>query len=138
MHTGTLLSVAGAAFIATATLMYFFSGSLGDMLKRHALVNDYCWTALILEVFGMMFLLIGSIFLALRAQPAVSFSVAVGLVAAFGVVLLLREHHVLQLDDKSWTASLFVLSGISLPMSVFYFIGGCIREIRDRLGKGRT
>jgi hypothetical protein len=138
MHTGKLLSVVGAACCATATLMYFLSESIGSMLKQYAILNDYCWTALALEAFGMMFLLIGSIFLALRAQAAVSFSVAVGLVVAFGIVLLLREHHVLRLDEKSWTSSLFALSGVSLPMSGIYFIGGCVVEIRDRLGRSKS
>jgi membrane-bound ClpP family serine protease len=109
IHTGTLLSVVGAALFATGTFMYVGSEPLGSVLKRYALVNDYCWTALFLEVFGMMFLLIASIFLALRAQPAVSFTVAVGLLVPFVIVLLLREHHVLQFDDKSWTASLYAL-----------------------------
>ena len=118
--------------------MYYLSEPLGNVLKRHAILHDFCQAALIAEVFGMMFLLIGSIFLALRAQPTVSFSIAVGLLAAFGIVLLMREHHVVRLEEKSWTASLFALSGVSLPMSAFYFIGGCIREIRDRLNRAKT
>jgi hypothetical protein len=138
MDTGKLLSVVGAALFAAAILMYFLSVPLGGVLKQHTILNDYCNAALIAEVFGMMFLLIGSIFLALKAQPAVSFSVAVGLLAAFAFVLFLREHHVIGFNEKSWTASLFLLSGLLLPMSAFYFIGGCIHEIRDRLNREKS
>lgn len=118
--------------------MSFSSGALGDTLTRHAILKDYCLTALTMEVFGMMFVLIGSIFLALKAPTAVSFSVAVGLIVSFGIVLLLREHDVLRFNERSWTSSLFALSGISLPMSVFYFLGGCVREIRERFGRAKN
>jgi hypothetical protein len=92
MHTGTLLSLVGAALYATGTFMYFLSEHFGGLLKQHAILNGFCWTALFMEVFGMLFLLIGSIFLALKVQPVISFSTAVGLLVAFGVVSLLGKY----------------------------------------------